>query len=694
MKSKAPSPLAQPPRAPQRPEDLSIHARQRTDPYYWMRDDNRDDPEVLAHLRAENQYTCEVLAPSLSLREEIHREIVNRLPGQDRSVPYDMGPFSYFDYVEADMEHEVFCRYPLGRPEEIQVLLDLNDRADGHPFYELGGMEISDDHNLMAVAEDFVGDGRFELRILDLSGRTFLNDRLLGLSGELAWSGDGQQVFYVHLNAETQRADQIYRHVLGTPQAEDKLVLEETDTGFELSLGRSRSLKFIEILSASTLATELHLIDAAEPESVPQIFLPRVRGHEYFVCERGDEFFVLTNWNAPNFRICRTNWDGRDNPEQWDTLIAHRTDSLLVELEVFENHLVYAERVRCMQRLQCFDLRSGTIRAIPLVQKADHATLDDNPTPGSPFVRFAQSTLVHPWSVWDYPLAGGDPSRRKLDRVGAGFDPDRYATHHLLVSARDGSQIPVFLAHHKDTRPEAAPALLEVYGAYGACLDPTFSYAIPSLLDRGFVYGLVQVRGGMEKGRQWYESGRKLHKHNSITDFLDSAQYLQTEGWAQTGLVSGMGASAGGLIIGAAANMAPELFFAMIACVPFVDVVTTMLDPSIPLTSLEYDEWGNPERETEFEAMMAISPYDNVQAQAYPNMLITAGLHDFSVGYWEPAKWAARLRSKRTDAGLTLLHTEMEAGHQGQSGRFKAHAETALHYGFLLHCLEQKKTRQ
>lgn len=694
MSNDAPPQLAQPPQAPKRPRDLSIHASRRIDPYYWMRDDNRDDPEVLAHLRAENEHTRRVLASSRPLREQIHQEIIDRLPARDRSVPYDMGPYSYFDYVDAGMEYEVFCRYPVGQPAEVEVLLDLNQRADGHPFYELGGMEISDDHQLLAIAEDFVGDGRFELRVLDLNSGEPLHDRIRGLSGELAWSSDGEQLFYVHLNAETQRSDRIYRHVLGTSQEADVLVKEELDSSFELSVGRSRSLRFIEILSSSTLATEVSLIDAKDPEAPPQTFVPRTRGHEYFVCDRADEFFVLTNWNAPNFKICRTTWDSRKSPEQWDTVIPHRADSLLVELEVFEHHLVFAERVNCFQRLQCMNLVSGDSRLIPLAVEAGHATLDDNPTVNASFVRFAQSTLVNPWSVWDQKLDEGSSRQRKQDSVGADFDPDRYVTRQLFAPAGDGSQIPVFLAYRKDTQPESSPALLEVYGAYGACLDPTFSYALPSLLDRGFVYALVQVRGGMEKGRQWYEAGRKFHKENSVNDLLDSARYLQTEGWAHPDLTCGIGASAGGLVIGAAANVEPQRFFALIACVPFVDLVTTMLDPSIPLTSLEYDEWGNPEHKAEFEAMMAISPYDNIQPQAYPHMLVTAGLHDFNVGYWEPAKWAAKLRSERTDSGLTLLHTEMEAGHHGRSGRFQSYAETALHYSFLLQCLEQKKTRQ
>lgn len=691
--SGAPANPAGPPKAPQRAKVLSAHSQRRLDPYYWLRDDDRDNPEILAHLKAENAYTRRELGSARVLQDEIHQEIINRLPKEDRSVPYDMGPFTYFDYVQADQEYEVFCRHPLGQPQDVAVLLDLNVRAVDSAFYELGGMEISDDHNLMAIAEDYVGDGRFELRVVDLGNGTFLADRLLGLSGELAWSSDGRHLFYVCLNPETQRADSIYRHVLGTDQADDTLVQEELDTSFELSVGRSRSLRYIETLSSSTLSTEVRLIRATEPESAPQTFLPRTRGHEYFICDRGDEFFILTNWNSPNFKICRTTWRKRASPEEWDTLVPHRPESLLVEFEVFDNHLVYAERVNCLQRLQRHDLNSGKSQPIPLPLEAGHATLDDNPLMDASFVRYTQSTLVCPWSVWDCDLAGQVTRRQKQDLAGAGFDTNDYVTEQIFARARDGSQIPICLAYHRATVPSQAPALMEVYGAYGACFDPTFCYALPSLLDRGFVYALVQVRGGMEKGRQWYESGRKFHKRNSITDFIDANLHLRAHGWADPDRVCGSGSSAGGLVVGAAANLRPDLFFAMIACVPFVDLVTTMLDPSIPLTSLEYEEWGNPEHQDEFEAMMAISPYDNVQPQAYPHMLVTAGLHDFNVGYWEPAKWAAKLRASRTDPGLTLLHTELEAGHQGRSGRFQSYAESALHYAFLLHCLSQKKTR-
>ncbi|MCB9613656.1 MAG: S9 family peptidase [Sandaracinus sp.] len=699
-----------PPLAKQVPHELRAHDQVRQDPYYWMRDDDRNDPEVLAHLAAENEYTEAMLEPLAGFRESLYQEIVARIPQDDVSVPARYGEFLYYQRVEAGKEYPIHCRRPVPTcsqepctDADEEVLLDANELASEHSYYDLRGLTPTHDGKLLAYAEDTLSRRIYTIRVKNLEDGSTLTDTLEGTSGNSVWSADGRTLFYVKRDPQTLRAHQVWRHALGTPSTEDVLVFDETDDEFYVSIFESKSRDFVMIGSYQTLAHEYRYVDARNPTSEPKLVLAREEGHEYDVDHALGRFYIRTNWEARDFRLMSVAPVNSGERDAWRVEVPAQDGVFFEGFELFSGHLVVNERRDGILRLRVIPWKVGERprargrTALPNAADLEHAheiAMDedaywtgfgDNDELASGILRFEYASMTTPPSVFDYDLNRRTRTLRKQEEVVGGFDREQYVSHRLNVPARDGTLVPVSIVHRRDLdRASPQPLLLYGYGSYGYSLDPTFSSSRLSLLNRGVIFAIAHVRGGQERGRAWYEDGKLLHKMNTFTDFIDVGRHLVQEGWTTSEKLFAHGGSAGGLLMGAVANMAPDLFGAIVADVPFVDVVTTMLDETIPLTTFEYDEWGNPNEREYYDYMMQYSPYDNVAAQAYPPMLVLTGLHDSQVQYWEPMKWVARLRERKTDDNLLLFDVNMEAGHGGASGRFRRHKETALVYAFLL----------
>ncbi len=678
----------QPPIAPRIVERLEAHGHVREDPYFWLR--NREDPRVLDHLRAENEYTESVLEPERELRESLYREIRARIREEDSSVPFRRGDWWYSSRFEQGAEYRLHCRRR-GSPEAPeQVYLDETKLAEGHEFFELRGLEMSPNHCLLAYAEDLDGSRICTLRFKDLESGALLPDAIPEASGAVAWANDNATVLYVRLEPDTLREAQIYRHRLGTSVEDDQLVFEERDVTFSCTVSRSRSQRYLIISSHQTVSTEHHLLDAEQPDGHLRVVHPRERDHEYHVEHFGDQLYILTNWQARNFRLMTVS-DRDLSRSRWQELIGHRTDVLLDDFEMFRNHLVLEERFEGLTRLTIRRLSDGQEHPLPFEEPAYGVWLGDNEEPDTDRLRLVYSSLRTPPTVYDYDMESGEKTLLKRQEVLGDFDRKDYVVERLQAVATDGTSIPISLVCHRAFEtPGPRPLLLVGYGAYGISMEPTFSAARLSLLNRGFVYAMAHVRGGQELGRAWYESGRLEHKQNTFTDFIACAEFLIDQKRTAPDCLYAQGGSAGGLLMGAVMHLRPDLFHGIVADVPFVDVVTTMLDDSIPLTAGEYDEWGNPRVEEDYHRLLSYSPYDQVRAEPRPHLLVTTGLHDSQVQYWEPAKWIAKLRAHQVDDRLLLLKTNLEAGHSGPSGRFEFYREIALDYAFLMRLAQAK----
>ncbi len=673
------------PRPERRPVELTTHGVTRVDEYYWMRD--REDPAVLAHLEAENAWTEVRMAGTEELQTRLYDEIVGRIPPDDDSAPVPYAGWWYQSRYAAGNEYPVHVRMhgsPDGAP---QVLLDGNQRAEGHSYYaaRVSPLGVSPDGRTLAVAEDTLGRRFYTIRFRDLQSGEWLPDEIRSVTPAMAWANDSRTLFYTKQDPETLRWYQVYRHRLGTDPSEDVLVFEEADETFTSWISRSKSGRYLLIGSSQTLATEYRYLDADNPDGEFQVILPRQRDHEYSVEHDGDSWLFKTNLEAKNFRLVRAQISD-PRPETWEELVPARDDVLLEDFELFSDGIAVQERRNGLVHLRVLDLAGRPDHEIEFDESAYVAWLSTNLELDSPFVRFGYSSMTTPSSVYDYERDTRKRILRKRDSVIGEFEPSDYVTERLYATARDGERIPISLVYRRDTGGDLAtrPLLLYGYGSYGASMDPFFSTARLSLLDRGFVYAIAHIRGGEELGRRWYEDGKLLRKKNTFNDFIDCAEYLVESGRADPDRLFAMGGSAGGLLMGAIVNDRPELWRGVVAAVPFVDVVTTMLDPTIPLTTSEYDEWGDPNDRVYFDYMLSYSPYDNVLGADYPALLVTTGLHDSQVQYWEPAKWVARLRDRNTGSEQILLHVNMDAGHGGQSGRFRRFKETAMEYAFLL----------
>jgi oligopeptidase B len=708
-------PPLKPPIAAIREHTVTSPHGERLDPYYWLRDDDRTNPEVLAYLSAENAYHAQHLAPVKALEDRIYDEIVARLKQDDSTVPYRKNGWWYYMRFEPGKEHPIFARREDAPDAPEQIMLDANEAALGHEYHQIGEIDVSPDAEWLAFCEDTVGRRRYTLRFKNLRTGEILPDAIVDVEPDVAWANDNRTLLYIEKDPETLLGLRVKKHVLGTDPATDALIYEQTDTTLYTGISKSKSDRFLFIHMEGTLTSEWHYAEASDPNLSFRVFLPGRDAHEYEVEHLHDRFIIRTNWEARNFRLMSVPIGRESSQTEWRDVVAHRDDTYIEDFEVFNHFIALSVRTGGLRKIGIQPLEypgaapmdgarppadaarpvaappnaARPMAAPPSYIASEEAAytmfISANPEIDSEILRYSYSSLATPTTVYDYNMRTGEKILLKRDPVLGDFDPANYATELLFAPARDGKRIPVSLIHRKDfLRDGSAPLLQYAYGSYGLSTDPGFSSARFSLIDRGFVYAIAHIRGGQEMGRSWYDDGRLLQKKNSFADFIDVTHFLVSQGYAHKEKVFAMGGSAGGLLMGAIANISPQDYRGIVAQVPFVDVVTTMLDDSIPLTTNEYDEWGNPKDGASYDYMLSYSPYDNVRAQAYPAMLVTTGLWDSQVQYYEPAKWVAKLRALKTDRNPLLLRVDMEAGHGGKSGRFQRYRETAMEFAFLL----------
>lgn len=680
-----------PPKAAKKAHRLEKHGDVRTDPWYWLRE--RDNEEVLEYLRAENSYYQAMTSHTREFQERLFQEMKSRIKEDDSSVPYKRNGYWYITRYESGMQYPVYTRHKesLEAPEE--VLFDGNQMAEGFEFFDLRGISISPDNRLAAFGVDTYSRRQYNIRIKNLDTGEVYPDLLENTTGSSVWAADNKTLFYTRKDPVTLRSNCIYKHVLGTPVSSDELVYEEMDETFNTYVYKSKSRKYIIIGSSSTLTTEYRILRADQPEGDFEVFAPRQRGVEYSIYHYDTDFYIVTNRDgARNFKVMKTR-EGQTAADRWEEFIPHREEVLIEDIEIFRDYYVVCERTQGLNRIQVNRWDQAEQYYLPFDNETYVAYPYVNLDFDTDHLRYIYNAMTAPYSVIDFNMKTGEKIVRKEQQVlDPGFRKEDYRSRRVWARARDGEKVPISLVWHKDTPFDgSAPLLLYGYGSYGSTIDPYFSTPRLSLLDRGFIYAIAHVRGGEYLGRPWYEQGKLLNKKNTFFDFVDCSKYLISNKYTSAEHLYAYGGSAGGLLIGAVINMEPGLYRGVIAAVPFVDVVTTMLDETVPLTTGEYDEWGNPGEQAYYEYMKSYSPYDNVVEKQYPHMLVTCGLHDSQVQYWEPAKWVAKLRDLKTDSNQLYLYTNMEAGHGGASGRFNALKETAREYAFLLD-LEGKHT--
>lgn len=661
-------------------KEITIHGDTRVDSYYWLRE--RENPEVISYLEAENEYADAKMKDTEKLQKKLYKEMVARIKQDDESVPYWMNGYLYYSRYEKGKEYPIYCRKPAEDAAE-EILIDVNKLSEGYAFYDVSGLYISPNNKMLAFGEDTLSRRKYTLRFLDLETREYLSDQIENTPGDVAWANDNRTIFY-NLKDETLRPFQTWRHELGTNVKDDKLIFDEKDDTFYHGVYRSMSGKYIMLVSESTMNTEYSYIDADLPFSTPTVIQKRTKDLEYHPTDVGSLFYILTNDNAKNFKLVATPISA-PSKKNWKTIVAHRDDVLLEGTEFFKDRYVLQERSNAQPRLRILSYDGKVDQYIKFDEDAYDVWIGTNREFDSEILRFGYESMTTPSSTFDQNLLTGERELKKERVVLGNFDKNNYETKRLWAEARDGVKVPMSIVYKKGTPLDgSAPLVLYGYGSYGINMTPYFSSVRLSLLDRGYIWVIAHIRGSEMMGRSWYEDGKLLKKMNTFNDFIDCADYLVKENYTGYDKMVAMGGSAGGLLMGAVANLAPEKFAGIVAQVPFVDVVTTMLDDSIPLTTNEYDEWGNPNIKEYYDYMMKYSPYDNVEAKAYPNMLITTGLHDSQVQYWEPAKWTAKLRDLKTDDNLLIMKTEMDYGHGGASGRFQVYKEVAYEYAFIL----------
>lgn len=689
--------LPPPPAAQKRPVTTLHHGRTLTDAYGWLRADNWQEvmrepsrlaPAIRAYLEAENAYTEAALADTAKLREVLFAEMKGRLKQDDSSVPSPDGPFAYYSSYETGGQYPRLARIPRSGGDE-QILLNGNVEAEGKDYWQLGDTAHSPDHKILAYAVDDKGSELASIYFRDLATGKNFPDVIPDTRGSIVWAADSKTLFYVRLD-DNQRPQSIWRHTLGTDVASDVMVYEEPDPGFFAGLGQTQSAKFIQIVAHDHQTSEVYLIPSDAPERAPQLVLPREEGHEYSIEHAvvpglGDQLVIHTNKDAEDFKICLAPID-QPQPANWRELVPHKEGRLILNIAVFKDFIARLERLEGLPRIVITALADGSEHAIAFDEEAYSLGMDGGYEFDTTLLRFTYSSMTTPAETFDYDMAARTRVLRKRQEIPSGHNPADYVTRRVLAPAPDGELVPVSLLYRKGTPLDGtAPLFLYGYGAYGISIPSAFSTGRLSLVDRGMIFAIAHIRGGKEKGYRWYREGKMSRKVNTFTDFIAAGRYLAAQGFTQPGRIVANGGSAGGMLMGAVANMAPELFLGIIADVPFVDVLNTMLDSSLPLTPPEYPEWGNPEESAEaFATIASYSPYDNVEAKAYPHIFAYGGLTDPRVTYWEPAKWVAKLREKNTSGNLVLLKTNMSAGHGGASGRFESLKEVAVDYAFAL----------
>ena len=673
-----------PPRARKVPHRLEMHGDIRIDEYYWLR--QREDEAVMDYLKAENAYYKAMTAHTGAFQKKLFREMKARIKEDDESVPYRLNGYWYVTRYEIGHEYPVYARRKDSPEAPEEIMFDCNALAEGHDFFDLRGIAVSPDNRLAAYGTDTVSRRQYTIRIKDLQTGEHYPEELESTTGSSVWAADNRTLFYTRKDPVTLRSDRIYRHVLGTPASEDELVYQEEDETFSTYVYKTKSKKYIIIGSFSTLTSEYRILHADDPTGAFRLFSPRERGVEYSIYHYQDRFFVLTNKDgATNFKVMTTP-DTHTESRHWQELIPHRENVLIEDIEIFKDFFVIDERENGLNRMHIHRWDGTERYYLPFESETYVAYSYVNLDYDTEWLRYVYNAMTTPYSIIEFNMRTREQRVLKQQEVmGGGFAPENYRSRRVWATARDGVQVPISMVYHKDTPLDGTAPLLQYgYGAYGNTTDPYFSTVRLSLLDRGFIYAIAHVRGGEYLGRPWYEAGKLFNKMNTFTDFIDCSQYLVAQGYTSPQHLYAYGGSAGGLLIGAVINMAPGLYHGVLAAVPFVDVVTTMLDESIPLTTGEYDEWGDPRDPDFYACMKSYSPYDNIKAQPYPHMLVITGLHDSQVQYWEPAKWVARLRDRKTDTNQLLLYTNLEAGHGGASGRFESLRETAMEYAFIL----------
>ncbi|KTF10256.1 S9 family peptidase [Pseudoalteromonas sp. 10-33] len=677
------------PVAKKQPKTLITHDKKRIDDYYWMRDDERKNEKVLAHLQAENNYCDEQLVSIKPLQNTLFEELKARIVKDDNSVPVKDGKYWYHSEVRGDDEYARHYRSTSIKAENKALLLDVNELAQDFEFFDLGEVALSPNEQLMAYSQDTEGRRIYNVRFKNLSTGEMLADELENTEGQVVWANDNKTVFYVKKDLQTLLGYQVFRHELGSEQDQDVLVYEEHDSSFFMGLGKSRDESLIIIDLASTESNDTWVLDANNPQGNFSALMPREECHEFDVDKLGNTFYIVTNWQAKNFRLMTATEQTIADKTQWQEHTAHREHVLLEGVELFNDFLVLSEREQGQARFVVVN-KEGERMALEFDDPCYYAAVAMNPEPNVITARIYYSSLTTPGSLYDVDLKTGKKTLLKQQKVLGDFNATDYQSERLMVTARDGVKVPVSVVYRKDSfnKDGTNPLFQYGYGAYGYTIDPSFSSTSLSLLDRGFVYVIAHVRGSEMLGRNWYEQGKKTHKQNSFSDFIDVTKALIAQNYCDSSKVFASGGSAGGLLMGAVLNQAPQLYCGVGCHVPFLDVLTTMLDESIPLTTNEYDEWGNPSEPQFYDVIEAYSPYDNISAQNYPNILVTTGLHDSQVQYWEPMKWVAKMREYKTDNNILVFKTDMDAGHGGASGRFKSLEEKALEMAFFIALLE------
>ena len=663
--------------------DMTIHGDTRTDYYYWMRDDERKDPEMLAHLNAEKAYTKSMLAHTESFQDKLFEELKSRIKKDNSSYPTKRRGFWYHSSFSGDAEYPVYLRKKDGSNKE-ETYLDANILAKGHEFFSLGGMSVSHDNNRLAYATDLLSRRVYTIEIKDIKSGELLKDKLEGTTGNMIWANDNQTIFYIKKDMQTLLGNKVYRHKLGTDQKDDVLVYEEKDPTFYMGLSKSRDDSTLFIWHDSTIKAGVSTLDANTPDGEFKLFHALEDHHEYSISKAGNDYYIRTNWKAKNFRLMKVAADKTADKKAWVDVIAHRDNVYFENYEVFNDKLVVSEKTRGQTEIRVIDFKSGKDFKLKFNDPLYSANISSNPNMDSDTVRISYSSMTTPRSLYDFSMNDGSSTLLKQTEVLGDFDPANYKSERIFIKARDGKEVPVSIVYRSDMfkKDGTNPIYQYAYGSYGATMNPSFSSSRLTLLNRGVVFVLAHIRGGQMLGRPWYEDGKLYNKMNSFTDFMDVTKAVTALKYGNKKTVFAAGGSAGGLLIGGVINMEPELYLGVLAAVPFVDVVTTMLDTSIPLTTNEYDEWGNPNEKGYYDYMMSYSPYDNVKKQDYPHIYVSSGLHDSQVQYFEPAKWVAKLRDYKTDHNKLVFDIDMEAGHGGASGRFKSYKDLARRYAF------------
>jgi oligopeptidase B len=673
-----------PPIAKKIPKELIVHNDLRIDDYYWLND--RENPEVSNYLEQENAYCENIMSHTKGFQKDLFEEMKSRIKEDDESVPYKYNDYWYIVKFEKNKDYPIYTRKKETLSAKEEILFDCNEMAKDHSYFKLVGISISPDNNLVSFGIDTVGRRQYTLQIKNLvTGKTY-KDTIKNTTGGATWANDNKTLFYTSKNEHTLRSDKIFKHKLGNTVKNDELTFSEDDDTFGTSVYKTKSKIYIVIASYSTLTTEFQILNANNPDGEFKLFQQRVRGLEYSINHYQNEFFIVTNAdNATNFKLMKTH-ENATEITNWEDLIAHRENVLLEGIDIFKDFLVISERCNGLNEIRIRRWDNSDEYYLPFNNETYTAYTTTNIDFDTTILRYGYNSLTTPSSIVDFDMVTKTKELKKEQEVlGGKFKKENYISERVWATAEDRTKIPISLMYHRKTKKDkSTPLLLYAYGSYGSTIDPFFSTIRLSLLDRGFIYAIAHVRGGEYLGRHWYENGRLLQKINTFTDFIQCSKFLIENQYTSAKHHYAMGGSAGGLLMGVIVNLAPELYNGIVTQVPFVDIITTMLDENIPLTTGEYDEWGNPNDKEYYDYIKSYSPYDNVQEKAYPNLLITTGLHDSQVQYWEPAKWIAKLRTLKKDNNILLLKTNMEAGHAGASGRFEALKEDALEYAFLL----------